>query len=142
MTLRFRNEQEYNDFIERQKRAHKAPARQPMTQSEETLQRQIVEYLRLTSRGRYRVFAVPAGGHMTPVMGARRKRAGAVAGVPDLLLECQGGQVIEMEVKTSKGRLSKAQVEWRRESHRLGIAYHVVRSLGDVEAVLRVHNLS
>jgi len=106
--------------------------------TEEQLQRTIADYLNLMSRsGRFRWFHVPNGGHISRSLGARRKRMGARAGVPDILIETKGGKVIEIELKTDKGRLSRSQQEWQRESYHLGVPYFVVRSVEEMEAVLR-----
>lgn len=70
-------------------------------------------------------------------MGARRKRFGAKAGTPDIVIETQGGRVIEIELKTENGRLSKSQQARLRESWEMGIPYHICRSLEDVQQVLR-----
>jgi hypothetical protein len=88
---------------------------------EESLQISVVQYLEWHSRGRYRVLAIPNGGHMSAAMGARRKRMGAKAGAPDLLIQLHGGKCIEIELKTEKGRQSKSQRDWQAESERLGV---------------------
>lgn len=105
--------------------------------TEESLQIAVVNYLRWKAHGRYRVLAIPNGGHMSAIMGARRKRMGSVAGAPDLMLQLEGGRVIEIELKARKGRQSESQWQWQEESERLGVRYYVCRSLEDIDAVLR-----
>ncbi len=52
------------------------------------------------------VFAVPNGGHLSKKMGAIRKGQGARAGVPDLIVLLDGGEIIQIEMKIPKGDLS------------------------------------
>jgi len=111
------------------------------TETEEQLQRAVVDYLHLVSRGRFRFFHIPGGGHISRAMGARRKRMGARAGAPDLILEIAGGRLIEIELKTGKGRLSKSQKAWQKESFELGVPYFVARSVDQVRSILRGANL-
>lgn len=113
------------------------PAGRSWKQSEEQLQKAVVQFLSLVSRGRFRYFAVPNGGHLSVSLGGRRKAQGAKAGAPDILIETRGGKVLEIELKTDKGRLSKTQRAWQKESFELGVPYFVCRSVEDVQSVLR-----
>ena len=66
------------------------------------------------------------------VDGARKKAIGVVAGVADLTF-VHRGRVYFIEVKTPKGRQSKAQKEWQASIIGAGCEYHIVRSLLDFQ---------
>lgn len=69
------------------------------------------------------------------VAGARLKRLGMVAGVPDLAL-LTDGQLWFFEVKAAKGRVSEAQEAFMDAAYELGAQSAVVRSLDDVAMAL------
>jgi len=56
-------------------------------------------------------------------------------GCPDILL-CKDGCFIGLEVKTAKGRQSKAQVEAQKRIEACGGKYYVVRSIDNVRAII------
>jgi hypothetical protein len=55
-------------------------------------------------------------------------------GIPDIIA-VKDGRAIFLEVKTTKGRLSDDQAEFFRLATLAGAAYHVVRSIDDVQAL-------
>ena len=57
--------------------------------------------------------------------GARLKHEGMAAGEPDLRLYMPGGQVIFIEMKTMRGKLSKVQRERHDRLRQLGFEVHV-----------------
>ena len=57
------------------------------------------------------------------------------AGHPDLVAY-RGVQALFFEVKTDKGRMSERQEKFREAMLRHGIAYHLARSVEDVQKVL------
>lgn len=59
---------------------------------------------------------------------ARIEGVGHDAGVPDLLVGF-GGQTALVEIKTPKGRLSKAQIDWHRRW--MGSPVVIVRSVAE-----------
>ena len=58
--------------------------------------------------------ATDPAGQRTPQAGARRKRMGVRAGVPDIMwpVARKGFHSLWIELKTDKGRLSPAQSDW------------------------------
>lgn len=56
-------------------------------------------------------------------------------GSPDLFVLTRGGVLISLEVKTQTGRQSPDQKAWEARCHEIGAAYHVVRSIEDVQAI-------
>ena len=90
-------------------------------------------------------WAVPNGGSRSQfttkngrtfsLEGKRLKDEGVKPGVSDLMILWQG-RLICLEVKTEKGRQSKAQKEWEAEVTASGGLYRVVRSTDDVRAFL------
>ena len=69
---------------------------------------QIALITRLRSEGWF-VFHIPNGMNTNAITGARFKRLGVVAGIPDLIAINQDGKLIFIEMKKEKGRMSKAQ---------------------------------
>ncbi|CAN0470768.1 unnamed protein product, partial [Phaeothamnion confervicola] len=66
----------------------------------------------------------------------RRMPKHAMKGVPDIILIKKGtGQFVGLEVKTQDGRLRPEQAEFGRATIAAGGAYHVVRSIDDVQAL-------
>jgi len=59
-----------------------------------------------------------------------------VPGQADLSGILQGGQRLEIEVKTKTGRQSKEQKRWQRMIEKFGGVYVLARSVEDVRAVL------
>lgn len=60
---------------------------------------------------------------------------GSFRGAPDRVLFFKG-EVIFLELKTEKGKLSEWQEEFKRQCENDGIRYYVVRSLEDVRAIV------
>lgn len=94
---------------------------------ESAIQAQLVSYLRLAGWTVWEMQLGSQGGgsvYCTP-------------GIPDLYI-CRPGRALWLEVKRPvTGKLSKAQVERHAELRAAGQQVHVVRSLEDVQAVLR-----
>ena len=82
------------------------------------------------------VFAVPNGGHLSKKMGAIRKGQGARAGVPDLIVLLDGGEIIQIEMKIPKGDLSPNQKLWRDRCQKLSIPYFVARSADEAREMV------
>lgn len=75
-----------------------------------------------------RLFAVPNGGRRDATTGARLKAEGVIAGVADLILlvPCKGYGALLVEMKTAKGRQSKAQKQWQKDTTGKGEYRYVV----------------
>jgi hypothetical protein len=104
---------------------------------EDRIQAAMVDWLHHQERlGRLLFFAVPNGGKMNPAAGARFKRLGTRAGVPDIVILFKGGRGLFVEVKTPVGVLSKVQRGWRDAVQEFGYAWRLVRSLDDLIAAV------
>jgi hypothetical protein len=58
----------------------------------------------------------------------------AMKGVPDIIvIKSPTGQFVGLEVKTAEGRLRPEQADFGRTAKSVGGAYHVVRSIDDVQ---------
>lgn len=57
-------------------------------------------------------------------------------GVPDRVVVSPGGRVIFVEVKSPTGRLGPMQKVWEEKIRTVGVAYRVVWSKEDVEALI------
>ncbi len=98
-----------------------------MRHEESLIQQSIVQYFNLKhSEGI--IAMIPNGGARNPKTGAKLKKEGLLAGIPDLIVILQG-KVIFVEVKTSVGRLSTSQKEIHKKMSGLGFEVVVVRSL-------------
>ena len=79
-------------------------------QPESALQRQVPAHVDARSARNTFVFAVPNGGLRSKIEAAILKGLGVRAGVPDLIA-IKAGRVCALELKSPRGRLSKAQKE-------------------------------
>ena len=70
--------------------------------------------------------------------GARRKHLGMAAGEPDLRVYLDGGRVVFIEMKTSKGRLSENQKNRIEALQNAGHIAHVVKANTPTNAVDQV----
>lgn len=59
-------------------------------------------------------------------------------GIPDRMLLLQG-RVIFVELKTDKGRASPAQKNWASRLTKLGLIYHIIHGLDQLERFLDEH---
>ncbi len=102
---------------------------------EERLQNAVVQYFAVALPGDVLFWHTPNGGRRSPSEGARFKRMGVKAGIPDLfLLHC--GKLCAIELKTKGGRVEKAQKAMHARLAELGCPVAVCRSIEDVEAFL------
>ena len=69
------------------------------------------------------------------IAGAKAKRMGMLKGAADILFIHQG-VVAFIEVKTPRGKQSKAQIEFQDRCVENMVPYAVVRGVGDVQAFL------
>jgi hypothetical protein len=89
-----------------------------------------VQYLRYSG---FLVFAVPNGGSRNVIEAARLKKAGVLAGAPDLVVISKRGQIDFIELKTNKGALSKNQNIFAKECWDRGANYYIMRNMNEVE---------
>jgi len=61
---------------------------------------------------------------------------GVLPGVADIVILSVGGRCHFIELKSKKGRMSDAQIEFQNSVKALGFQYHLCRSLLDVELAL------
>lgn len=102
-----------------------------MTRPEQSIQRAIVDYLRL-ALPRAITFAVPNGGYRTRAEAGVLKAQGVVAGVSDLVILLPDGRVAFVEVKAGKGRVSEAQTDFLATVAGFGHLTAVVRGVADM----------
>lgn len=81
--------------------------------------------------------AVPNGEYRSPRTAGRLKASGVRPGVGDFSCTLAGGRAAWIELKTDKGRQSPAQREFQKAEEALGARYAVVRSLDELQSVLR-----
>ena len=89
------------------------------------------------------LFAIPNGGARHPVVGAKLKKEGVKAGVPDLFLPVARGDShgLFIELKTANGRPTPIQREWLLSLHCQGyktvVAYGWDEARSCIEAYLQ-----
>lgn len=105
--------------------------------TELSLQVFTAQFLTLSAADSVMWYAVPNGEYRSKRTGAKLKRMGVRAGVPDFALVLPGGQAAFLELKTPKGRLSKAQKDLRPEIERSGAYYEVADTSEQVIGILR-----
>jgi hypothetical protein len=109
---------------------------------EEQLQRSVVDLLQIyENRGLLAFCHVGNGEWRHKATGGRLKAMGVRAGVPDLLVWADGGRGFGVELKAGAGKLSPAQTFWHATLETLGHRVYVVRSLDEMEAVLRAEGV-
>lgn len=105
--------------------------------AEHAIQKAIAKYLlHLELQGKLLYFAIPNGGARHIAVAAKMKAEGVRAGVPDLMVLADGTPRF-LEVKASRGDLSTNQKGWFGHLDDQGIDCAVVRSIDDVEQVLK-----
>lgn len=109
--------------------------------SEAALQRQVAEYLDAVLPDECTWFHVPNGGSRNKAEAGKLKSHGVKPGVADCILIYRG-QVIAIELKTAKGRLSNAQSYWKTIFEAAGGWFYLCRSLDDVQAVLEACHIT
>lgn len=117
-------------------RKKRAPARQ----SENSIQRGIVNYLRATL-SRARVFAIPNRAPRTASGRAFNGCPGLLPGVPDLEIVAPGGRCYFLEVKTAKGKTSSNQEAFLSWCALQAVPYAVVRNIDEVRVAVRAWGL-
>lgn len=104
--------------------------------SEGTIQRGIVDFLRVVLPPDHIVYANANAARRTPAGRAGNGVPGLLPGIPDLSVACPGSRILYFEVKTARGRLSEAQAEIVRRLRAAGCLVAVVTSIDDVERAL------
>jgi len=105
--------------------------------AEHAIQKAIARYLlHLELQGKLLYFAIPNGGARHIAVAAKMKAEGVRAGVPDLMILTNGIPRF-LEVKTDRGDLSEKQKEWFAHLDGQGVDCALVRSITDVENVLK-----
>ena len=105
---------------------------------EQQLQRAVVEYLRLMENMRkLTFFHPPNGGGRSKIEAAIFKGLGVRPGVPDLVLLLPPGRAAFIELKAGAGRLSTAQMAFKKQVKSLGFRFAECRSVDEVERFVR-----
>ena len=97
--------------------------------TEREIQSSIVKWARMAAPD-CETLAVPMN-QANRIAGALMQTAGALPGVPDLLVIAPGGKTLFMEVKTPSGRLSDVQKEFANKLQTMSHNYALVRSIDD-----------
>lgn len=91
----------------------------------------IVSLLRLRAKDSV-IWFHPANGEARHARaGARLKRMGVIAGVPDLVFVTREGRATFVEIKRPGGKLSESQRAFMAKCYEQHTPYHVVESLDD-----------
>lgn len=116
--------------------------------SEATLHRRVAQYLDVVIKAPNMWTTIDAGaGKMGVVAAAQRKARGVKRGWPDVLVFKAAGhapfyvEVIGIELKAEKGTQSEEQKAVEKAFTKVGAAYALARTLDDVTAILRRHEV-
>jgi hypothetical protein len=101
---------------------------------EQELQRAVLDHLAWRGVRNLFVCHYPAGGWRSPVEAAIFKSLGVVAGVPDLLIVCDG-RCFALELKTAHGRLTPTQIDTQT---RMRAAGAIVATAVEIDAALDI----
>ena len=108
------------------------PFIRPVPMTEQALQRQCLDFLRLKYGSRAFVRKVPVGPMMVqPRPGEVAHAKNPLAGFPDILI-CLGGKFIGIEVKLPGGRISPIQAITHDAIREAGGIVHVIHSLDEL----------
>ena len=108
-------------------------SRDPRTADETSIHAAIVELLCLKAHRDLIWFHLANGEQRSPLVAAKLKRMGVVAGVPDLAFVLPDGRAAFMEVKTRAGRLAPEQLAFRDRCGAVGAPYAIVRAVDEAE---------
>jgi hypothetical protein len=104
-------------------------------QPEAQLQRAVIDHLRWRGAPGVFAFHVPNGGWRGPIEAAIFKSLGVTAGVPDIIILCDG-RAFGLELKSAKGRLTDVQRETHRRMREAGapvaVAHGIDEALGQL----------
>ena len=105
---------------------------------EESLQIACVQWFRLQYPNSI-IFHVPNGGKRNPREAARLKRAGTLAGIPDLFVAepCNNMSGLFIEMKSPKGKLTDSQKDMSDRLLNFGYAFEVCRSIEGFVSIVR-----
>ena len=107
---------------------------------ESVIQKAVLDFLELYSRT-HNIYFFRAGVGNVQTMQGRRFKTGK-AGCPDIIAlvpdkKTGMGKFLGLEIKTKTGRQSPSQKIAQAEIEAAGGEYHLVRSLGDIKAILK-----
>jgi hypothetical protein len=108
--------------------------------TETQLQRAVIAHLRARAAADTFFFHCPNGGYRRRTEAAIFKGLGTVPGIPDLLV-IRSGRVFALELKTTKGKLSDAQVRVADAMRRAGADADVVFGLDAAIAWLEARGI-
>jgi hypothetical protein len=105
-------------------------------QPEQAIQRTVVQHLQARAVPRTYWFHVPNGGSRRPIEAAILKTLGVRAGVPDMMVICNG-RIYGLELKAEGGRTTEAQrlahEELRAAGAEVGVAVGLDAALDQLE---------
>lgn len=108
--------------------------------TEEQEQEALFQYAGLQKEPEWSLlFAIPNGGFRSKRTGARMKRTGLKAGIPDLMLPVVRGQYpgLWIEMKSEKGRVQHNQAEWHDKLRGEGYRVEVCRGCDQAVSTIK-----
>jgi len=99
---------------------------------EKDIQLCICDYFALKKYFFWRQNTIPAVDYKGGKMIFRPMPKYSLRGVPDIILIDKGGKIIFIEVKRPGGKLSEAQIEFKKMCDKVGATYMVAYSLDDI----------
>ena len=91
------------------------------------IQIKLIEYLKSKKLPRFRFFHVPNQGIRSIKYQSILKKMGMRSGCPDLIFEFKGGYIVYIEIKTTRGSVSKSQKLWKSISDTLKTPHFILK---------------
>ncbi|MCX5581467.1 VRR-NUC domain-containing protein [Kaistia terrae] len=115
---------------------HAISLRDPRPVSEESIQRAVIQHLKLTAAPGVVYFHCPNGEARSKATGARLKAMGVRRGVADICLVLPSGRSAFLELKSAKGRPSDEQKAFAADVSKSGALYAVAASIDQALQIL------
>lgn len=115
---------------------HAISLRDPRPVSEESIQRAVIQHLKLMAAPGVVYFHCPNGEARSKATGAKLQAMGVRRGVADLCIVLPSGRSAFLELKSAKGRQSDHQKQFAADVSRTEALYAVASSIDQALAIL------
>ena len=104
---------------------------------EKEIQRACLQYLKiLENQGRLMAWRANAGMMFGEYKGKKWAAKLGEAGQPDIFC-WYAGWLWALEIKREKGKMSDSQIAWQKKAEKLGVRYHIIRSVDELKEIIK-----